>query len=423
LHTFRFVARFDSMAVFWILTTLMTAVALAFVLVPLLRARPAAAPSAAEANLQVLRAQRREIDADVESGVLPREARDAAVAELVQRADEDLAPTEAPIRAGKPWAVIVAVFFLVPLVAFGTYLAVGTPRAADPAVMAAMKAPTTDAQIVAMVERLAEKVKERPDDVQGWSLLARSMAALGRFKESSDAYEHLSKLVPDDPQVYADWADALGMAQGKTLRGKPYELAKQALKLDPDHRKALALAGTAAMDAGDYASSARYWATLASQMAPGSQEEAQVRAIIAEVQEKAAAAGKPIGELPKQLAQAKAAPAGQSVSGSVSISPQIASRLQGNETLFIFARAEGGSRMPLAIMRVSAKELPLKFALDDSQSMAPGANISSAQALRVEARISQSGNAAAQPGDLVGTSAVVKPGARGVKVVVDKVLP
>ena len=416
------------MAVFWILTTLMTAVALAFVLVPLLRARPRTAPSAAEANLQVLRAQRSEIDADVASGVLPAEARDTAVAELVQRADEDLAAAEAPIRTGKPWAVIVAVLVLVPLIAFGTYLAVGTPRAADPAVIAAMKAPTTDAQIVAMVERLAEKVKERPDDVQGWSLLARSMAALGRFKESSEAYAHLATLAADDPQVYADWADALGMAQGKTLRGKPYELAKQALKLDPNHRKALALAGTAAMDAGEFKQSAEYWNRLAAQLPPESPDHAQVQAILAEVGERAAAAGKPLPAAPKVATAKPVAPpasasASKTVTGSITVAPTLVAQITGGETLFIFARAEGGPRVPLAVIRTSARELPMRFALDDTMAMAPNMKLSGAETVRVEARVSKSGNATPQPGDLVGTSTVVKPGARDVSIVVDKVLP
>ena len=413
------------MAVFWILTTLMTAVALAFVLVPLLRVRPGAAPSAAEANLQVLRAQRNEIDADVASGVLPAEARDTAVAELVQRADEDLAAAESPIRTGKPWAVIVAAFFLVPLVVFGTYLAVGTPRAADPAVIAAMKAPTTDGQIVAMVERLAEKVRERPDDVQGWSLLARSMAALGRFKESSDAYAHLATLVHGDPQVYADWADSLGMAQGKTLRGKPYELAKQALKLDPDHRKALALAGTAAMDAGEFQQSADYWNRLAAQLPPESPDREQVQQILAEVGERATAAGKPLASAPKIAAArpAAAATGSKTVTGSVTVAPTLVAKITGGETLFIFARAEGGPRVPLAVIRTSARELPMRFALDDTMAMAPNMKLSGAETVRVEARVSRSGNAAPQPGDLVGTSTVVKPGARDVNIVVDKVLP
>jgi len=414
------------MAVFWILVTLMTAAALAFVLVPLLRSRPAVAPSATDANLEVLRAQRREIDADVASGVLPSQERDAALAELVQRADQDLAGREAPaVRGGKPWPVAIAAGVLVPLVAFGTYLAVGTPRAADPAVIAAMKMPTSDAQIVAMVESLAAKMKDRPDDPQGWALLARSMAAIGRFKESADAYERLSKLVADDPQVYADWADSLGMAQGRTLSGKPYELAKQALKLDPQHRKALALAGTAAMDARDYRAASDYWSRLAAQIPPDSPDHAQVQSVLAEIAERAAATGSPLPAKPKALASAPAtAPSGaKSVTGSVSLAPGLASKLTGGETLFIFARSEGGPRVPLAVIRATAQQLPMQFALDDTQAMSPNMKLSGAEQVRIEARVSKSGNAAPQPGDLVGTSAVIRPGARDVKILVDKVLP
>jgi cytochrome c-type biogenesis protein CcmH len=111
------------------------------------------------------------------------------------------------------------------------------------------------------------------------------------------------------------------------------------------------------------------------------------------------------------------------VTGSVALAPEIASRVSGGETLFIFARSEGGPRVPLAVVRATASELPMKFALDDSQAMAPGVNLSSAQSVRIEARVSRSGNAAPQPGDLAGTSAVVKPGARDVKIVIDKVVP
>src|SRR6185503_5880407 len=276
------------------------------------------------------------------------------------------------------------------------------------------KMPTSDAQIVAMVESLAAKMKDRPDDPQGWALLARSMAAIGRFKESADAYERLSKLVADDPQVYADWADSLGMAQGRTLAGKPYELAKQALKLDPQHRKALALAGTAAMDARDYRAASDYWNRLAAQIPPDSPDHAQVQSVLAEIGERAAATGSPLPAKPKALASAPASAAAgaKSVTGSVSLAPNLASKLTGGETLFIFARSEGGPRVPLAVIRATAQQLPMQFALDDTQAMSPNMKLSGAEQVRIEARVSKSGNAAPQPGDLVGTSAVIRPGAR-----------
>ena len=413
---------------FWILAALMTAVALAFVLVPLLRARGASsAPTPVEANLDALRGQRREIEADVANGTLPADARDEALADLVQRAETDLsiAPLAPAAAAKRPWITATVVALALPLLAFGTYLAVGTPAASDASLVPRAGGEVSEQQIVAMVESLARKVRDRPDDVQGWSLLARSMAALGRFKEASEAYEHVAKLVPNQPDVLADYADALGMAQGRTLAGRPAELARQALAIDPKHKKALALSGTAAMDAGDFAGAIRHWEALARELPPGSADETEVRSILADIRRKASAASlarAPAGTPVPSPAPAPAA-AGKTVSGSVALSPEIAGKVSGSETVFVFARAEGGSRMPLAVLRGSARELPLAFALDDTMAMAPTSRLSSADAVRIEARISRSGNATPQPGDLVGTSDVVKPGARGVKIVVDKVLP
>jgi len=390
-----------------------------------LRARADVGPSTVDANLEVLRGQRREIEADVASGTLPADAKEEALAELVERAGSDLAATPRPADSTRrPWITAAVVAVALPLVAFGVYLAQGTPAASDPKLASrAVDPPLDDKQIVAMVESLAQKVRERPDDVQGWALLARSMGALGRFDESAAAYAHLEKLAPNDAGVLADYADVLGMAQGRSLKGKPYELAKRALAIDPTHKKALALAGTAALDVGDYDSAIRYWQALGKQLPPDSEDAAQVRAIVAEVMTKAAAAGQVLGKPPPPGNARASSAASASVSGSVSVAPAMASRIGAGDTLFIFARAENGPRMPLAILRGSAQQLPREFTLDDTQAMSPTMTLSSAAAVRVEARVSRSGNAMPQPGDLVGTSAVVKPGARDVKIVLDKVVP
>jgi cytochrome c-type biogenesis protein CcmH len=417
------------MVVFWLLAVLMTAVALAFVLVPLLRTRPVTGPSTVEANLDVLRSQRREIESDVAHGTLPAEARDEALAELVRRADSDLVPVAAPaVTPGKPWVTAAIVAIALPLTAFGLYYARGTPAAADPRLVANGGMPMDPKEVVAMVEKLAQKVRERPDDVQGWSLLARSMATLGRFKEAADAYEHLARIAPGDPSVLADYADALAMAQGRVLAGKPYDLAREALSIDPNHPKALALAASAAMESNDNTTALRYWRALAQQLPAGSEDLQQVQAIVADVEAKAREAGQPV---PVQAAQAAPAPAptgaaaaaGKSVTGSVVAAPEVASRIGAGDTLFVYARAENGPRMPLAIIRGSAAQLPMKFALDDSQAMSPAMKLSGASAVRIEARVSRSGNAMPQAGDIVGTSGVVKPGARDVKIVLDKVVP
>ena len=427
------------MPVFWLLAVLMTAVALAFVLLPLLRGKARKGPSAAEANLEVLRGQRRELEADVASGTLAAEARDQALAELIERAGTDLDAAKSPAAvasSGKPWVTAAFVALAIPAVAFGLYAAIGLPSATNPAVTAAAPVMEEQKHVIEMVDRLAAKVRERPDDARGWSLYARSTASLGRFQESADAYEHLLTLVPADAQVLADYADVLGMVQGRNLAGRPYDLARKALEIDPDHRKALALAGTAALDEGDYAKSAAYWQRLAAQAAPGSEEAREVGAILEEVRARAAGAGKPlpanIAAAPK-ASSAKGAPAaqmtaatpaiatGKSVSGVITIAPEVAARVKTGDTIFVLARAEGGPRAPLAVLRGTAGEMPMHFALDDSMAMSPQWSLSQAGDVRIEARISKSGNAALQPGDVFGTSAVVKPGAKDVRVVLDKV--
>jgi cytochrome c-type biogenesis protein CcmH len=432
------------MLVFWALATGMTLLALAFVLVPLLRSRGGAAgPSARDVTLEVLRGQRQEIEADIASGSLPAEAREEALAELVERAGEDLPPEAAAAKGtttpARPWLAASATAVAIPALAFGLYAAVGSPGAVDIKAMPTLSSagPGHDKELVGMIESLAQKVRERPDDARGWELLARSMMSLGRYGEAAEAYEHLAKLVPGDAQVLADYADALGMAQGRSLLGKPRAIAEQALAADPKHPKALALAGTAAMDAQDWGAAMGYWQRLAQTLPPDSQDAAQLRSIMDEVRQRAgpgyafkdaptlaqgpgpAPAAKASAPAPSQPAAAAA----NGISGSVALAPGIAPQVSGKEHLFVFARAEGGPRIPLAVVKLRADVLPYQFALDDSQAMAPGMNISSAQAVRIEARISRSGDVKAQPGDLVGTSEVVKPGARGVKVLVDKVVP
>jgi len=433
------------MLTFWIVAALLIVAALAFVLVPLLWPRARTAPSLREANLAVLRGQRRDIDNDVAVGLLPGDAREAALAELAARAEEDLATAAVETAAGpvrKPW--VAAAFFglLVPAVAVGFYLWVGTPEATDPKVMAAASAKPGDHQIEEMVALLEQKMKERPDDVQGWSLLARSYAATGKPAKALEAYAHLAKIAPQDASVLADYADALALSRGRNLAGEPTELVKRALAADPRHPKALALAGTATLNAGDFAASLGYWERLLAVVPPGTEDADQVGRIIEDVRGRAAAAGKPLPPS-KALAAAPAAPVapamapapapkgapakpaagGKSVTGTVKLADALAGKASPTDTLFIYARAETGSRIPLAILRGGAGELPKAFELDDSMGMSPAATLSGAPSVVIEARVSKAGGAVVQSGDLVGTSKPVAPGARGVAVVIDKVVP
>ena len=428
------------MLVFWLLAALLVAVTLALLLQPLLRARDVrAAPDADAATIAVYRDQKQALDADCADGVVTPGERDAAVTELARRLGDEVktvheAKTDERGRR-RAWFAAAALLLLIPSAAAILYARLGNPGAESAAVDSTTDDRNahniSDAQIVAMVDSLAQRLKSRPDDAQGWVLLARSYQALGRFPDAADAYAHADALIPGNAALLADYADVLAMAQGRKLAGKPAALAQRALAIDPIHRKALALAATAALETRDLDGALAYWRRLLAQFPQASDDAKQITAIIAEV-ESAKREGKII-PAPGGNALQRAEPAGAAapptpstgatIAGRVDISPTLAAKVALTDTVFIFARAVDGPRVPLAVLRIPAKELPKEFTLDDSMAMAPGARLSGAAAVIVEARISKSGNARPQSGDFSGRSAPVKPGAAGVKVTIDQVVP
>lgn len=276
-------------------------------------------------------------------------------------------------------------------------------------------------QIAAMVDKLAERMKAQPDDAEGWAMLGRSYTVLGRHTEALTAYEKAVHLRGDDAQLLADYADSLAVKNDRQLAGEPIKIIEKALKLDPRNIKALALAGTYAFTKQDYATAVRHWQQVV-QFAPA--ESGYVQQIQAALAEARQLAGLPPEPTPSATAApsvtAPAAPAalaaGRSVSGTVALAPALAKLAGPDDTVFIFARAANGGRMPLAILRKQVRDLPVHFMLDDSLSMSPAAKLSSASSVVVSARISKSGEALPQPGDLAGQAAPVALGATGVRV-------
>ena len=410
------------MILFWFLAALLVAVTLALLLVPLLRRpRQPAMPDATAAATAVYRDQKQALDAEYADGVISGEERDAALAELSHRLAEDFAAPrpDAPHASRRPaWVLAAALLILVPAAAVVLYARLGNPEAISPTSSKVHE--LTDSQVNALVDTLAERLKSRPDDAEGWSLLARSYRALGRYAEATQAYERASALEPNDPSLLADYADVLAMSQGRRLTGKPAELAARALAIDPSHRKALALSATAAMEAHDLDRARALWERLRAQFPAGSDDARQVDAIIAEVDDMKKAPGSTASA---SSAPSKPSTAGPSIAGRVDVAAPLASKIALTDTVFIFARAAEGPRMPLAVLRIPAKQLPADYRLDDSMGMAAGMKLSSAASVVIEARVSKSGNATPQSGDLSGRTGPVKPGASGVNVTIDHVVP
>jgi cytochrome c-type biogenesis protein CcmH len=426
------------MTSFLITAGILTALALAFVLWPLTRQRKAegAAPHL-QSSLLIHRDQLKQLQADRDAGTLSAEEFESEQAELGKRviedalaALEDTAPVE--VKASGRWAAI-AIAVVLPAAAIGLYLMLGSPAAIAPdvpplsAAAPAEKSPhgLSFDEIGASAEELATRLQDSPDDGEGWATLARSYNVLGRFTEAADAYAKAVSLLPADAQLLADYADALAMSQGQKLDGKPLEIIGQALKADPANLKALALAGTAAFERKDYSGAIGHWEKIV-QAAPADSEFA--RSIESSLEEARALAGgsRPVAALPEIMSgpAAVAQPAGAAtLSGTVSLAPQLASKVGPNDTVFIFARAEKGSRMPLAILSKPFRELPASFTLDDSSAMMPSMKLSGAGAVMVVARVSSSGNATAQSGDLEGVVGPIRPGRQDIQLKIDRVLP
>ncbi|OGA48521.1 MAG: c-type cytochrome biogenesis protein CcmI [Betaproteobacteria bacterium RIFCSPLOWO2_12_FULL_62_58] len=400
------------MTLFWIVGALLVAIALLFIVPPLLRSKASGRLSRGAVNVAVYRDQLRELEADLRAGTLSGDHYEKARRELEARLLDDVGGVER--AAGRPqWGRRAALVLglAVPLAAVGLYFVVGNPQALAPQAATDAAHNLDVQQFQALVDRLAERLKNNPDEVQGWVMLARSYAALGRFGEAAAAYAHAVERLPGDAQVLADYADALAMAQGRRLQGEPEKIIARALQVDPDNVKALALAGTVAFDKQDYATAVAHWERIL-RLVPQDSELAQsVRASVAEAQ--ALGGGSPA---PRERITAAG---NNAISGVVRLAPEFAAKVAPTDTVFIFARAADGPRMPLAIMRKQARELPATFTLDDSMAMTPDTKLSNFPRVVVGARISKAANATPQPGDLQGVSSPVTGAATGITVVID----
>lgn len=419
------------MTVFLIAATLMLATALVFILPTLLRKQSANTVHVQRdaLNLEVLRDQLRELEADREAGAIDEAGYQTSRRELERRVAEDVRPGAQAIvsRGGKPWTAI-ALAVSVPLLAGALYWSLGNRAGLDPSQVATISPQEriTPQQINAMVEKLANRLKDTPDDAQGWSMLARSYTALGRFGEAADAYAHLAKLVPSNSEVLADYADALAVSHNKSLQGEPEKLINRALELDPKNVKALALAGGALFERRDYAGAVKQWRKIMVLIPPDSDFARSVASSITEATELQGAPSAPLtgaanaNEAPSTATAATASPsAGSEISGTVELDSALRSQVSDTDTVFIFARAVDGPRFPLAVLRKQVKDLPVAFKLDDSMSMMPNAKLSNFTQVVVGARISKSGNATPGTGDLEGIVEPVKPGAKNLRIKID----
>ena len=374
-------------------------------------------------TLPELKEQLRQLQSLHAAGTLDDAAYDRArteverrVAERVMAGDKD-EPALAT-RGPRPWRLWGSVSAAVLLMATAGYLWTGSPHAAWQSAPPATTTPAGHASIEAMVGELTERLKASPDDAQGWAMLARSLNVLGRYPEALPAYEKARALRGDDATLLVDHADAMAVARGRRIAGEPLALVRRALQLDPDNLKALSLAGSEAFERSDYPAAVAYW-EHARRVAPaGSPYLAPLESGIAEARSLSGAAAT---VTPAAGSKTTAAAATPGITGTVSLAAALRSRVRPDDTVFVYARAVQGARMPVAIVRRQVRDLPFEFTLDDSNAMSPTQRLSSLSQATLVARISRSGDATPQAGDLVGELSPVAPGSRGLTLEISRI--
>jgi cytochrome c-type biogenesis protein CcmH len=412
---------------FLIVASAMLCAALGFLLPPLLRRPRYASTAAANPTHDVValyRQQMTEIDGDLSSGLLAAEHQQQARGELESRMLDDVAQggSTPAIQWRQSWQMALVMLALVPIAAALLYAKLGNPLA-----MSASSRGTSDmqsgphsvspAQIAMMVDRLAQKLAEDPTNAEGWAMLARSYEVLGRYPVAVAAFKKAAALAPNDAALLADYADALAMSRQGRLAGKPMQLVRRALKADPDNLKALALAGTDAFDRRDYRGAMMFWAK-AIKVAPADSEFATaLRANLEEARTLSADHSRP-----ERLAPDSTRTIAAQISGRVTLSAALRDKTSSDATLFVFARAETGPRMPLAIVQANVNSLPMDFILDDQSSMSPALKLSNFKHVIVTARVSRSGSALPQSGDLVGSSGPVPLGTHDLHIEISQVV-
>jgi len=423
---------------FWLSAAGLIALTLLFVLPPLFSRRGGGRgdPDRDQLALALFHRRLQELDLDLAAGTLDRRHYRAARRDLEQELLRDVPGTateDPPDAGGGRWtAALLAV--LLPTVAVSLYLHLGN-SALIPRLEAAA---TTDTRAPAapggnppplevMIQRLADKLAQHPDNLEGWMMLGRTYFAIGQPQKALLALERAYRLGPDNPDVLVAYAEAIAAVNHSELAGRPAELIQAALKIDPKHTSARWLAGLVSFQATRYSRAAEQWEALVATFDPNGKEAAELTRYIAEARGRAGSdlSGRGARTDTEKPTTPQPAPA---TTGTIRIEISLAEPLWPqaniNDPIFIYAKAVAGPPMPLAARRARVADLPVTLILDDSMAIDPAMKLSGFPEVTLIARIAKSGQAMPQSGDLEGEVSPVEPGRAGiVKILIDRVRP
>lgn len=419
------------MIMFWVLAAALIVIALVFLLRPLrLDSRVSDIDRAAQ-NVVIAKERLNELKIEFEDGLISEEEYKQTQQELelsllndVEQASDDKENITNAQSYNRVSQLGLLVFIPVVAVVFYTFL--GQPELIDGVKKQAAAGHTsTDGKtqldsVEDMVAKLAERLKNEPNNAEGWFMLARSYMSMGRYKEAVDALEKTNKLVPDNPVIMLRYADALTMLRGGQISGKPFELIKRAVELSPDNHTGLWLIGMGYEEQGAYKKAISYWNKLLP-LLTDEQSKTQVQQLISRAKREAGITT--TDDSAAQVVTKETQPV-KAISVSVSIDKDKLKNISGNDVVFIFARALQGPPMPLAVVRKQVKDLPIEVTLDDSMAMMESMKLSSFKQVQIVARVSKSGTAKVQSGDLESDVSVASAGQKEkVKLEINKSVP
>jgi cytochrome c-type biogenesis protein CcmH len=415
------------MALFITLAALMLAAALAFVLPTLLRGNAAPRNPANDTRRKLRALEQARAD-----GILSEQEYADKRRALAEQMLNTIDAPAAPSRAGR--AAALALALLLPASAIVLYRVVGAPQAVDMPTAAANHAPADHEQNMEQaIAGLQAKLKQNPEDPEGWSLLGRAYEATEHFPEARDALQHAHELSPDDPDIAVAYAEALALASStRRIDGEPRKLLEAALKAAPDNQRGLWLLGISDYQNKKYDAAIASWKRLLSVLPKESTVAQSVERQIANAEAARDGRAPPAQEEQTTEQEESTASVAQTTSDAdgphltvkVALDAKLKAKLAPDDVLFVYAKAASGPPMPLAIQRMKASQLPATVVLTDGMGMLPTMKLSQFPQVIIGARVSKSGNAIAQSGDL---QTVSKPVAvttsTPVELTIDQVVP
>lgn len=395
--------------IFWLAIVLMFVVALAMLLPALAGRKSVNDIDRASQSVSAARQRLAELKISLEQGTIEQDEYKNHRDELELTLLEDMRSGEKTAGQDKNrnvvWSAIIAVF--VPIVTVGFYLAVGTPLAilAPESLITqangkpdSVEQPSPDSPI----KSLQARVQQNPNDAESWGLLGRNFMAAQQYQSAAEAFGQLHALQPDDDAVAMQYAGALALSRN-SFAGEPQTLIDEVLERNPQFPQALWLAGMSARVRGEVDAALGFWHRLRDATGPYDPFYTQVNALIAEIEQSTGVAV----SAPEQSRKTKTEQS-VSITLNIALAGELLNQARPDATVFVFARAVQGPRMPLAVVRKQVKDLPFTTMLDDSMAMTPALKLSDFDKVEIIARVSKTGEVKGSSGDLEGRMDSVK---------------